>query len=373
MFYEAIALSNRFENNRKAGTLEIENGRIIFRFDKDEITWFLSDVEFSYGGAGNSLIFIKHRRQTDVSFYTRNKKIWKDPALQSSYASSDSLKHIQNVKKHFHIQRLVWILVILLVLSPFILLFSFRTQIVNKIASKVPVSYEQKAGDQLFKLISKGYKIVDDSALNAQFDQIVHPLVKVVNDSNFKFTFYIINDTTVNAFALPGGKVVVNSGLILKSENWSEIQGVLAHEIAHVTQRHHIRGVINNQGLFFILSAFLGGYSDLIAIISNYGSKLESLMYSRRFEIEADNTGFKYLQQANVNPKGMITFFQKLLKENKTEPNSAFYQILSTHPATAERIKNLETQEVKLVPKEYLSEPIDIKKFQTNLKIKLKA
>jgi beta-barrel assembly-enhancing protease len=370
MFYEAIALSNRFPGGRKAGIIEIVSGRIVFRYEKTEISWFLHDIEFSFGGAGNQLVFIKHHRHTDISFYTRTKKILKDPALQSSI---ESLKNIHKIRNHFRIQWAVWAIVIALILSPFVMLFSYRTQIVKKIASKVPVSIEQKAGNQLFNLLSKNYTILKDSALNAQFNQIIKPLVNVVSDSDFKFSFYIISDTTVNAFALPGGKVVVNSGLILKSDNWSEIQGVLAHEISHVTQRHHIRGVINNQGLFFIISSFLGGYSGLIDIVSNYGSKLESLMYSRRFELEADNTGFMYMQKANLDSKGMISFFQKLLNEQKSEPNSGFLQILSTHPATIERINNLKNQELKLVPRVYPKYSIDLKVFQSNLKIKLKA
>jgi beta-barrel assembly-enhancing protease len=370
MFYEAIALSNRFPGGRKAGIIEIESGRILFRYEKTEISWFLHDIEFSVGGTGNQLVFIKHHHQADISFYTRSKKILKDPALQSSI---ESLKDINKIKNHFHVQWAVWAIVIALVLSPFVMIFSYRTQIVKKIASKVPVSFEQKAGDQLFSLLSKNYTLVKDSALNAQFNQIVKPLVSVVSDSDFKFSFYIISDTTVNAFALPGGKVVVNSGLILKSDNWSEIQGVLAHEISHVTQRHHIRGVINNQGLFFIISSFLGGYSGLIDIVSSYGGKLESLMYSRRFEFEADNTGLMYMQKANLDPKGMITFFQKLQKEQKLDDSSGFLKILSTHPATNERINNLKAQEIKLVPKIYPKYSIDLKVFQSNLKIKLKA
>jgi beta-barrel assembly-enhancing protease len=369
MLYEAIALSNRYPGGRKAGTIVLDNGRIIFRTEGNDITWFLTDIEFSVGGAGNQLVFIKHRIQKDITFYTHTKKILKDPTLQSSL---DSLKNIQKVKTHFHIQWLIWILVILLILSPFIILFTYRTEIVKKIASKVPVSFEQKAGDQLFSLLSKNYEIITDSSLNSQFNQIVQPLVKVVSDSNFKFSVYIISDTTVNAFALPGGKVVVNSGLILKSDNWSEVQGVLAHEIAHVTQRHHIRGVINNQGFFFVLSSFFGGYSGLIDIVTSYGGKLESLMYSRKFEFEADNNGFLYLQKADINPHGMITFFQKLMEENKSEPNSGFFQMLSTHPATAERIKNLKRLENELAPKKYPKYTIDIQQFQKNLKTKLK-
>jgi predicted Zn-dependent protease len=251
----------------------------------------------------------------------------------------------------------------------------YRTQLVKKIADHVPVSFEQKAGDQLFNLLSKGYVIIKDSALNAQLDTVISPLLHAINDTTQKFSFYIISDSTVNAFALPGGKVVINSGLILKSDKWSEIQGVIAHEMAHVTQRHHIRGVINQRGFFFILSSFLGGYSDFISILGEYGGHLESLMYSRKFEFEADDTGCKYMQQAHLDPQGMVSFFNKLLeenKENKGQKSNAFYNMLSTHPATADRIKNLSNTISKLSISKNITYNTKLADFQNKLKKQLK-
>jgi len=369
MIYDAIALSNRYPNGRKAGNLSVENGRIVFKSELGEISWFLSDIKFSVGGTGNELIFIKHKTDSGITLYTNNKKILKDPNIKDSI---ETYKNLQEVKKHFHLKGIIWVIIGLILLSPFVLLFTYRSQIVNKIASKVPLSVEQKAGDQLFSLLSKNYKIINDTVLNKQFKTILTPLLKVVENRDFKFSFYIINDTTVNAFALPGGKVVVNSGLILKSDNWSEIQGVLAHEISHVTCRHHVRSIINNKGLFFLISVVFGGYSDLISVISGYGSSLESLMYSRRFEYEADNSGFDYLVKANINPEGMIDFFKKLEKMYSSGENSVFYKMISTHPGTADRIKNLEHRIKDTHKEEYIKENISLKEFQQRLKTNLK-
>ena len=123
--------------------------------------------------------------------------------------------------------------------------------------------------------------------------------------------FFIIEADEVNAFALPGGKIVIHSGLLTRAESWEEVAGVLSHEIAHVTQRHHIRGVISKLGVFTIVSFLIGDGTAVAATISEMGGQLESLAYSRSFEKEADNKGWDFLEQANINPEGMIVFFQK--------------------------------------------------------------
>jgi predicted Zn-dependent protease len=367
MSYQAIALSNRFESGRKSGEISIEYGNVVFRYDQESIVWTLTEIEFSVGGAGNSLIYLKNAKHPEITLYTHDKKMLKDRGLDGTFATHQS---VLAIKKRYYTRWVVGGGVAVMVVAMLVLLFSNRTTIVRKIADKVPVEYEQKAGEQLFSLLSTGYKLIDDTLLNEQFNQIVAPLVGVVEDSDHKFSFYIINDTTVNAFALPGGKVVVNSGLILKSDNWNEIQGVLAHEISHVTLRHHVRGVINNQGFFFVVSALLGGYSDLVAVISGYGSRLESLMYSRRFEFEADNRAFDYMTRAGIDPQGMITFFEKLQKMHGDSINNNYTSILSTHPPTADRIDNLK-EKVKTSTAQNLAPEIHIEEFKKQLKSKL--
>ena len=99
---------------------------------------------------------------------------------------------------------------------------------------------------------------------------------------------------------------------------------------------------------------------------------MESLMYSRKFEYEADNSGFDYLQKAHINPDGMVTFFEKLLDEHKNEPNSSFLKMLSSHPGTADRIKNLKEKESKLIRENYIISDISLKDFQNKLKLNLK-
>ena len=106
----------------------------------------------------------------------------------------------------------------------------------------------------MFESLTQSKKIIKDSILNLEVNQLGKKVTQSVENSDFKFNFYIIEDTILNAFALPGGNVVIHSGLILRADNAEEVLGVLGHEIAHVTQRHHARGLISQMGMSFIIN-----------------------------------------------------------------------------------------------------------------------
>ena len=362
MKYSATLLSPQFESGRKAGELEVGFNRIIFRYDNSTIEWSLAMVKIAPGGASNQNIFFTHVNHPELTIYTYEKKVLKDPNL---VASESVLSQVKSAKKHYFNGRLMLALAVLILLSPIALFFIFRGEIVNYIATKFPASYEQKMGDKLFWAVSKGYEIETDSVLNAQLNQVVKPLLEAEEDTSFHFSFYIISDTTVNAFALPGGKVVINSGLIAKADGWDEVLGVVAHEMRHVTARHHLRGIISNVGVFYIISSFFGDYSGLLTQATALGANLESLMYSRQFEFEADNGALVYLEKAMINPQGMKSFFEKLSKMEGAVSSSPYFSILSTHPATIDRVKNIEKQ---IVGKDIQSVySVDFNKFKAQL------
>jgi predicted Zn-dependent protease len=146
--------------------------------------------------------------------------------------------------------------------------------------------------------------------------------------------------------------MVINSGLILKARRAAELQGVIGHEIAHVTQQHGVRAVIRSTSLFVVAQALLGDASGIAAVLANAGPMLIFQAYSRDFEREADREGLALLRRARIDPHGMVDFFRLILAEEKRmlaevkdenarkvmEASRAF---LGTHPETTERIDNL--------------------------------
>jgi predicted Zn-dependent protease len=152
-------------------------------------------------------------------------------------------------------------------------------------------------------------------------------------DITFQFTV-IDNDTTVNAFAVPGGFVYIYTGVIKKAHNEDEIAGVLAHEIGHVTNRHGVNTLLKQNGLDFVMDMVLGDSSGLRSV-ADVVTNLGFLKYSRANEFQADSCGVEYTLSGGWNPAGMESFLQ-ILKDMSA--SSLHFDWLSTHPDTQDRI-----------------------------------
>lgn len=156
--------------------------------------------------------------------------------------------------------------------------------------------------------------------------------------SRYKYRWYVSNDKEVNAYALPGGIVVVNAGLIAKAGNADELAGVLAHEVQHVELRHTLQQMIHAAGWAAVLAVVLGDVSAITAIIVH---QLGNLRNSRKLEAQADMEGMKALARAGISMDGMAAMFRRLQSE-ESRLGDRTPGLLSSHPATAERIAELE-------------------------------
>lgn len=156
------------------------------------------------------------------------------------------------------------------------------------------------------------------------------------------WTVTVIDDPrTVNAFATPGGFLYVYSGLLLAASNPSEVAGVLAHEAGHVVARHSARQMVDAFGLQAVLSMALGQNPGLAQqLAAGVAGKGLMLANSRGDETEADEYGARYASQAGYDPMGLVTFFQKLQKQEGG--SSQLLAFLSDHPATPDRIARVE-------------------------------
>ena len=156
--------------------------------------------------------------------------------------------------------------------------------------------------------------------------------------SRYTYRWYVSNDKEVNAFALPGGIIVVNAGLIAKAASADELAGVLAHEIQHVEQRHTLQQMIHAAGWAAVLAVVLGDVSAITAIVVH---QLGNLRNSRHLEAQADAEGLKALAHAGIPVEGMASMFRRLQAEEEKRGGDV-PSLLSSHPATAERIAELE-------------------------------
>ena len=164
-------------------------------------------------------------------------------------------------------------------------------------------------------------------------------MVSAAPESRYHFTITVADDSVINAFAAPGGAVVMNLGLLEATRTPEELAGVLAHEVQHVLLHHHMRGLAREVPLRIALAALFGG-DGVGELAGRTAGTLASLRYRRGDEEEADREGLRLLQAARIDPRGMVTFFNTLAAEGREAPRLAKY--LSSHPETADRIASLQ-------------------------------
>src|SRR5690242_19795503 len=179
-------------------------------------------------------------------------------------------------------------------------------------------------GKQLAQEVERQAKIIDDPVIAEYVNRVGQNLVRN-SDAKVPFTIKVLDSEEVNAFALPGGFFFVNSGLILKADNESELAGVMAHEIAHVAARHGTRqatrGTIINYASIPLI--FMGGWTGY-AIRQGAGLAipLGFLTFSRGFEKEADFLGLQYMYKSGYDPTAFVDFFEKIQSMEKKKPGS---------------------------------------------------
>jgi Zn-dependent protease with chaperone function len=220
------------------------------------------------------------------------------------------------------------------------LLWGVQKYFVREVVKHTPVKTEVSWGGQLAKLyLSDKKEIKQGPSYNAA--QVIWKRLNDAAKSNnpgYPLVLHLVKDETVNAFALPGGQVVLFTGLMEKAEKPEEVAGVLAHEIQHVLKRHATARIAQSIGSRTLVSILFGG-SDLGALTMT-AQQLGELSYGRGQESEADAEGAKLMAKAGLPVSSLGVFFQRL---ESTEGSSKIPGFISTHPDSHERAMKLST------------------------------
>ena len=215
--------------------------------------------------------------------------------------------------------------------------------------SAVPLAEENRIGRDILRSLQDDGDVIDDAEVNDYLADLGAALAAAAQAPQTPVSFFAVRDASINAFALPGGVIGVHSGLVTATQNEGELASVLAHEIAHVTQRHLARMYqSSSQNQLWVWAAILAGIvagarsnnSDVAVGAMNAGMGLgmsQQLAYSRDFEREADRMGMQYLAGAGYDPRTMPAFFERLQQVHRHNDNNAF-GFLQTHPLTVERL-----------------------------------
>jgi predicted Zn-dependent protease len=212
---------------------------------------------------------------------------------------------------------------------------------------------EISLGKQYAQMIEQNARLVDDPVVLEYVDRVAQNLVRN-SDARVPFTVKVIDDSSINAFALPGGFFYVHTGLILSADEEAELAGVMAHEIAHVTARHATKQATKAQiaqwamiPLIIFGPAGWAGYGIYQGL--NFGVPLAFLKFDRNAEREADFLGLQYMWKAGYDPTSFISFFEKVKEKERKQPGSV-PKIFSTHPPTEERVVNAQKEIADLLP-----------------------
>ena len=206
------------------------------------------------------------------------------------------------------------------------------------VASRVPPAWEAHLGERtVAHLVPPDRRCTD--ATVARAIQVIVTTLTASRPSPYTFRVVVVQSRVVNAFAAPGGFLVVNRGLLENTRTPEELAGVLAHEIQHVVHRHATKSIIEHAGLAVLVAAITGDPTGAAAIGVEAARTLAAARYTRAAEEEADREGLRLLLAAHVDPRGMISFFERLGESAGREPGVLAF--LSTHPRTEDRVSAL--------------------------------
>jgi predicted Zn-dependent protease len=215
------------------------------------------------------------------------------------------------------------------------------------------IEREIALGKQLSQEIERSAKFIDDPVVVEYVNRVGQNLVRN-SDAVVPFTIKVIDSDEINAFALPGGFFYVNSGLVMRADEESELAGVMAHEIAHVAARHGTRNAtkaeLTQMAMIPLILLGPGGWTGYgIYQGLNFAIPLAYLRFSRGAEAEADYLGLQYMYKAGYDPNSFVSFFEKVQAEERRKPGSV-PKIFATHPPTPDRIQAAQKEIATILP-----------------------
>lgn len=259
--------------------------------------------------------------------------IIKDPAAVHVWTAHFKMHRIRKSKEN----RVPWILTLPMMLPlGFIALcaaayFWLLPYVSERMAMALPPETDAQLGDPMFEGM-KADLVIDDAGsatLQAFADRLMIA-------PTYKLRLHLVKDDQVNAFAMPGGHIVVYTGILDKMKEPGELAALLAHEGTHVEKRHSTRGIARDLSGSLFLSLLLGDLGGVTAVLAQKGDELKGLSYSRDLETEADTIGIRRMHANGMDPHGMVKLLELLEREAEDMPEGVSF--LSSHPLTKDRL-----------------------------------
>ena len=334
--YPACASTLTTGDAAVSGTLIVRQLSLYFEAEELRLDIPFLDLRIDLDPEDTSRVIFTHPNFPGMECYTYSTEILHHPTL----ARRSNLKHrvaeltythegpSRHTKMVFSVLGGIVALLFLLALA--------NNFILAQIVKGLPVSWEKDIGAEVMDEVWQEWDQLHDPLYTNYLQAAAQRLIaSLPRDQTYHL--YVADSPVDNAFAIPGGHIVVLKGLIDTVESPEELAGVLAHEIAHLRQRHSMREIAAAAGPMLITKYIIGSRSGVLAALAVTSAYVGQQRYSRDNEREADDLGFDYLLDARINPAGMVRFFERLEKLE----GIALPDILSSHPATSERLAHL--------------------------------
>lgn len=304
------------DGKRSSGLLSFSGSHLEIELrDGPKFRWELSEVSGRLGGSKDHLVFLtKENDPLVASVYFEKTKQTKKVLSELPYPFAGQIVSSMERKKKMNYLFFACVLVLVIIGGKNI--GAYAPAVFDRMVDSVPYDVEQTIGRQLIKAFAPEAKRMSHPELEKMKDKF-KKLTQHLPEEMREIHFIFADDTVVNAFALPGGYVILNRGLLEKSDSLEEVLGVVAHELSHIQNRHSLKQLARTAGLYFLADILLGDMTGMIAVILDNGQLLLSQGYSRYHEAEADADGYLLLKAANIDPSGFVTFLEKISRMGK--------------------------------------------------------
>jgi len=337
--YAATASHSSLYEGEVSGEILLDSQSFRFRSEAGEVEIPLDRLQIERTGTDQFLFY--DPEQTDWSVYTSEPGILSDYYFKRRNSIRLQVREILAQREGLRTLRLAAVF-----LACFAALAGLAWMssgwVLQFLVNRVPVAWEKNLGQSLLDEAREDLHFDHDPKLSATFGAVTNHLLRGVGKTDYQFRFHLVADPTPNAHALPGGHVIVNTGLFEMASSPRELAGVLAHEIAHVTQRHGMRKMISTAGPYYVLRLFISDQAGFLAAVSEGSQLLLQQNFSRELEREADQIAWQYLVAASIDPRGLAEFLRKCRDAMPAaQVTGRLNRLLSSHPPTEERIRHL--------------------------------
>lgn len=356
--FEGGVLSDRVHSGKRKAWLRVSPEGLCARVEDgsgDVLTLPWRKLTLERGGASGNVVFC---RAAGTTIYSEAPGFLRAIEGAGGNDIADALARLEGQAVSGHGRHvLLWTIVLVLLASLLWAVPRMFRGTVDTVVAALPYSVDETIGKTVVENMDPGGREVDDPAVRGAVQVILDRLTPYSEMDGATFAFRVIDNDQPNAFALPGGYITVFTGLLREAETPEQVAGVLAHEMAHVTERHGLHRIAHGIGVIVGVQVLLGDTEGLLNVALELFTLGSVNDYSQEQETEADLVGVRTLHAAHIDPTGLSDFFEWMLDEYGDVPESLAW--ISTHPMHEERIRAIREQ-VASFEDEVVYEPIDV-------------